>query len=443
MVDGALSGPSQGMLALLVDPGETSGGFLRRTLERFGLTVLRARSAVEAKQLAQEQPFDVVITTWIIADSDGISLAQALRPWLKEAAPILMVTSESSRELVERAFRAGITDVFSREELSHLENFLHYFLAQRSDAVAGARVLLVEDSPAQQRSLVAMLERRGYRVDAVSSVTQARQRLLERGYELFLIDLVLADDLSGLSLVRQLRRRPEDFVLHPIVVLTGFHDAARKSELYRLGVNDYVVKPTQDVELLARVHNLVLMRRLYQQLQDRERLLQVMAVTDKLTGIPNRHAYEEVAKRYFERAKREGKPLSLLVIDIDHFKQVNDTFGHAKGDEVLVAVAHEIAAQVRASDFLARFGGEEFVVLLPNCPQEVAVKKAEVIRARVQEHVRTARGPVTVSVGVTEFQPRLEAFDEGFARADTALFQAKAQGRNRVVVLPPPGRGEK
>ena len=424
--------------ALLVDPGEASGKFLARTLDRFGLRIHRAYDGTSALRMAGEIRFDVVLTTYVLPDDDGISLAAKLRPWLKEAAPVVMVTSENDQALLERAFRNGVTDVFTRDDLAQLENFLNYFLAHRTDMLAGASLLLVEDSPLQQRSLQAILERRRYRVETVGSVAAARAAMTQNEYELFVIDLVLADGESGLSLIRQLRRRPEDFVLNPIIVLTGFHDTARKNELYRLGVNDYVVKPPHDVELLARVHNLVLMRRLYLQARERERLLQVMAVTDKLTGIPNRHAYEDVARRYFERAKRDGKPLPLLVVDIDRFKRINDTFGHAYGDKILIEVAQRIAKSVRASDFLARFGGEEFVVLLPNCDLAHAAKKAERIRRDIEQHVRDKTGEsVTVSIGVAELAPQKETFDEGFARADVALYAAKVQGRNRVAVAAP------
>ncbi len=425
--------------ALLVDPGEASGKFLTRVLERFGLTIHRAYDVREALRIVRDHPIDVVLTTYVLPDGDGIALAGQLRPWLQEAAPVILVTSEHNQEMLARAFHEGVTDVFTRDDLAQLENFLNYFLAHRSDFVAGAEVLLVEDSPLQQKSIRAILERRGYRVTVAESVRAAREALTQHEFELFVIDLVLNEGESGLALIRHLRRRPEDFVFHPIIVLTGYHDTARKNELYRLGVNDYVVKPPHDVELLARVHNLVLMRRLFVQSKERERLLQVMAVTDKLTGVPNRHAYEDVAKRYFERAKRDGKPLSLLVIDIDRFKRVNDTYGHDEGDQVLTAVAQRIARSIRASDFLARFGGEEFVVLLPNCDRQHAEKKAERIRQEIEKSVRTRGGDaVTVSVGVAELDPRRESFDEGFARADAALYAAKVQGRNRVVVAPAP-----
>ncbi len=420
--------------ALLVDPGETSAKYLTRLLERFGLFVYRAQSVAEAVRLASEVAFDLVLTTYILPDGDGVTLTPRLRPWLKEVAPVILVATTPEVALIERAFREGGTDVITRDDLAQPETFLNYFLSGRRDEVAGAKILLLEDSPVQRKTLEAVLTRRGFLVDSVASVAEARQLLANQEYELFVIDLVLHEE-SGLSLIRQLRRHAIDFMLHPIIVLTGYHDVARKNELYRLGVNDYVVKPPHDVELLARVHNLILMRRLFQQSRERERLLQLMAVTDKLTGIANRHAFDEVARRYFERAKREENSLALLMIDIDHFKRINDTFGHPAGDGVLRQVAQTISRQIRASDFAARYGGEEFAVLLVNCDLAHAQRKAE--RIQSVAGISLDQGPVTVSAGVAVVEPTKEGLEAAIARADDALYQAKRQGRNRVVVAAP------
>ena len=425
----------RGRAALLVDPGEASGCFLTRLLERFGLVVYRAHSVAEAVQLASDVAFDLVLTTYILPDGDGITLVPRLRPWLKEVAPVILVATAPEAALIERAFREGVTDVIARDDLAQLETFLNYFLSGRRDEVAGARILLLEDSPVQRKSLETVLARRGFLVDSAQSVAEARELFAKREYELFVIDLVLHEE-SGLSLIRQLRRHAIDFVLHPIIVLTGYHDVARKNELYRLGVNDYVVKPPHDVELLARVHNLILMRRLFHQARERERLLHTMALTDKLTGIPNRHAFDEVARRYFELAKREGKPLALLLIDIDRFKRINDAFGHHVGDDVLRQVAQTISRQIRASDFAARYGGEEFVVLLPNCDLDHAQRKGERIRQAVAG-ISFVQGPVTVSVGVAQVEPAKEGLEAAIARADAALYEAKRSGRNRVAVAAP------
>ena len=402
---------------------------LEKKLQQFGLGVLRAATMADALSLARHQPFDLVLTAGLLADGDGVTLTRQLRTVVRESKPIVLVSASPSPLLLDDAFRAGVTDVFTRDDLEYLDNFLRYFLSSLTDTVQGARLLLVEDSAAQQQHLSAILQHRGYVVDTASSVDEARECIAAHEYELYLIDLVLVGAQSGIGLIRQLRRKPEDFVQHPIIVLTGYHDTARKNELYRLGVNDYVVKPPTDVELLARVYNLVYMRRLYQQLRDRERLLQAMALTDPVTQIANRHTYDQLGPRHLQRARRDGKPMALLVVDIDHFKRVNDRFGHAFGDTVLAAVAQALATGVRAHDLVARYGGEEFVILLADCPQEVALRKADALRERVARGVRTPDGPVTISVGVAVIPPdSQETLEQAFARADAACTRPKRRG---------------
>ncbi|WP_424894793.1 diguanylate cyclase [Tepidimonas sp. HKU79] len=429
--------PTPTLQTLLVDPNEAASLVLEKKLQQFGLGVLRAATMADTLSLARRQPFDLVLTAGLLADGDGVTLTRQLRTVVRESTPIVLVSASPSPLLLDDAFRAGVTDVFTRDDLEHLDNFLRYFLSSLTDTVQGARLLLVEDSAAQQRHLAAILQHRGYVVDTASSVDEARECIAAHEYELYLIDLVLMGAQSGIGLIRQLRRKPEDFVQHPIIVLTGYHDTARKNELYRLGVNDYVVKPPADVELLARVYNLVYMRRLYQQLRDRERLLQAMALTDPVTQIANRHTYDQLGPRHLQRARRDGKPIALLVVDIDHFKRVNDRFGHAFGDTVLAAVAQALATGVRAHDLVARYGGEEFVILLADCPQEVALRKADALRERVARSVRTPDGPVTISVGVAVIPPdSQETLEQAFTRADAALYEAKAAGRDTVRLAP-------
>jgi len=429
--------PTPTLQTLLVDPNEAASLVLEKKLQQFGLGVLRAATMADTLSLARRQPFDLVLTAGLLADGDGVTLTRQLRTVVRESTPIVLVSASPSPLLLDDAFRAGVTDVFTRDDLEHLDNFLRYFLSSLTDTVQGARLLLVEDSAAQQQHLAAILQHRGYVVDTASSVDEERECIAAHEYELYLIDLVLMGAQSGIGLIRQLRRKPEDFVQHPIIVLTGYHDTARKNELYRLGVNDYVVKPPPDVELLARVYNLVFMRRLYQQLRDRERLLQAMALTDPVTQIANRHTYDQLGPRHLQRARRDGKPMALLVVDIDHFKRVNDRFGHAFGDTVLAAVAQALATGVRAHDLVARYGGEEFVILLADCPQEVALRKADALRERVARGVRTPDGPVTISVGVAVIPPdSQETLEQAFTRADAALYEAKAAGRDTVRLAP-------
>jgi diguanylate cyclase (GGDEF)-like protein len=156
-----------------------------------------------------------------------------------------------------------------------------------------------------------------------------------------------------------------------------------------------------------------------------------LAITDRLTGLANRRGAEQVARREIVRVRRFAAPLSFAIFDIDHFKQVNDVHGHAVGDQVLIKIAKTIAGQLRETDLAARWGGEEFLVVLPNTPLDGAQGCADRIRRAVAALAMPTGGTVTVSGGVAQLQPA-ESLDEVIARADAQLYKAKAGGRNRV-----------
>ena len=159
--------------------------------------------------------------------------------------------------------------------------------------------------------------------------------------------------------------------------------------------------------------------------------LEELATHDSLTGVVNRRKFNEVIGIEFERVRRYGKPLAFMILDVDHFKRVNDTLGHETGDQVLVALAQLLRDGIRTVDTLARWGGEEFVLLLPQVTAAGATELAE--RLRLEVRARRLPGDVTVSCGVAEHRPP-ETPDDLFARADVALYQAKAEGRDRVAV---------
>ena len=166
--------------------------------------------------------------------------------------------------------------------------------------------------------------------------------------------------------------------------------------------------------------------------------LRELTVTDDLTGVSNRRLLAERAQIELERARRTGQPLSLLVIDLDHFKQVNDALGHLKGDALLREVARVLLEHVRRADTVARYGGEEFVVLLPDASREQALLAAEKLRATVGESCRGFEAPQTISIGLATFPDDASTFAELLDAADRALFQAKRAGRDRVVVFERP-----
>jgi two-component system cell cycle response regulator len=216
--------------------------------------------------------------------------------------------------------------------------------------------------------------------------------------------------------------------------MSSFDDTSRKLALFKAGVNDYVPKPIMNEELLARVDNLILNQHLYKQLEIQRKGFEELAMTDQLTGLYNRHFLLDDASKKISASNRHNIDLCLVVIDIDFFKSFNDKYGHIMGDLVLIKVSELLSNHVRNNDIVARFGGEEFVILYEQCPLANAVKMAEVLRKSLEE-LKPEGLNLTASFGVAQFNVKDKDFTGLFSRADKAVYQAKEKGRNCVVCV--------
>jgi two-component system chemotaxis family response regulator WspR len=266
-------------------------------------------------------------------------------------------------------------------------------------------------------------------------------------------DLVMPA-VHGLDLVRQYRADPATKAI-PIIVLSTKEEAAVKSEAFRIGANDYLVKLPDRIELIARIRyhseaylSLIqrdeayrALRKSQQKLMETNLELQRLTNVDGLTGLSNRRYFEEYFETEWRHATRSKEPISLLMIDIDHFKQYNDTYGHLGGDEVLRSVAQAVkSAFMRPKDLAVRMGGEEFVVVLPQTPASSIVALANKVVQAVESlgipHSRSsASDKVTISVGGAVSIPALDDLPSALVeKADRAMYEAKQSGRNRAVV---------
>jgi len=221
-----------------------------------------------------------------------------------------------------------------------------------------------------------------------------------------------------------------------VIMLTGEDDQEAKVEGLELGADDYITKPFQYPELLARIRAGKRIVELQKELIEANKRLELLSITDGLTRLYNHRYFQDELLRAFEESVRYERPLSLAIIDIDFFKKVNDTYGHAVGDEVLKSVSSIFRESVRATDLVARYGGEEFAVMMPETELDDAMTFAEKIRSLVEATIaETQAGPlqVTVSIGVSS-APRTKARSakELVIHADKALYRAKKNGRNRV-----------
>jgi len=289
-------------------------------------------------------------------------------------------------------------------------------------------VLIAEDNSDQMEILQTMLGQGRYRLVTAMDGEEALAKLASEPVDIALLDIMMPK-ITGLEVCRRIR---EDAKLKNIYVifLTAMVSGEDRVKGLELGGNDYMTKPYYVPELMARLS-------VGERLTRQRREIEKQAAHDPLTGLHNRRLFEERLNHEFERARRYGRPLSVLMIDVDDFKKVNDCHGHDCGDVVLKGVAQAIAERTRKSDISARYGGEEFIVLLPEIALDGAVQAAEKLRQQIGslkfETDAVGSFPVTVSVGVASTSARRYA--DGYAvvkDADLALYKAKGSGKNRV-----------
>ncbi len=302
-----------------------------------------------------------------------------------------------------------------------------------------ATLLIIDDSAHQRAALRQAIEE----AELFERVLEAGDGI--RGLKLLMsesVDLVVCDlempGLDGDKLIHMSNSAGDRPV--PFLMLTGIKDARRHARLLRQGARDVITKPFHPLDLIARIQLHLELMRLQAELLEKNRLLERLSTTDALTGLPNRRHLDEALEREFRRASRQDTPLCALMLDIDHFKRVNDSHGHAAGDAVIQAVGATLAERLRLTDVGGRWGGEEFLLLL-GTPLEGALVLAECLRGAVEAlEVPVDEGEplqVTVSVGVAGYDPAMTRGSELVAAADAALYRAKEAGRNRVARFDP------
>lgn len=315
---------------------------------------------------------------------------------------------------------------------------------ETSDALRGPgfdaskTIVLVVDDARSNRQFVAdiIMERRlGDECVFAEDGLQAFKMLRTQQVDLVVCDLDMPR-CDGLKFLR-LKATDPAFESIPVIVVTGAEDLTRKVQALTSGASDYVVKPFEPNELAARISVHLKLRKLQAELVRTNNALQRMTQIDPLTEVANRRHLTERMEEEYLRSRRYERPLSVGMLDIDHFKKLNDTYGHPAGDHALVEVAKLIKLTLRCHDFVARYGGEEFVMLLPETPADRALMAFERVRSAIERAEVTyggARLPLTASLGVASFPHQLLCKASDFITlADAALYDAKRSGRNRVV----------
>ncbi len=423
------------MKGLIVDPSRTYQKLLASALESGGIKVTQVATGGEAFKLLGQQQFNIVCVAMHLPDMEGTMFSSHLRANIRtRQLPLIMITSSEDKKTLDNAIALGVTEVFAKDELDKITNYAAQFSMIRGNSnITSGRILYIEDSPSVAAVTTKLLENNGFYLDHFATGEQGMEAFKKNSYDLVLTDIVLEGRMSGYGIVRAIRDFNDERARIPILALSGFDDAARKIELLRSGANDYVAKPMLNEELIARVNNLVTNKKLMDKTIEQQYRMEELAMKDQLTGLYNRHFLMEAAPSKLSESLRQNIPCSLLVMDADKFKLINDNYGHATGDIVLKEMASVLLKCTRKEDIAARFGGEEFVLLLSHCNISNALARAEKIRQTI-ENLHPVGLNVTVSFGVAEMQQSAaKNFTELFQAADAAVYQAKSTGRNKVV----------
>jgi diguanylate cyclase (GGDEF)-like protein len=307
-----------------------------------------------------------------------------------------------------------------------------------------AKILLVEDHKTQAERALEFLEKEGYEVILVENAKAAIKEAKSQPFDVILLDLVLPD-MSGNEVCRWLKLDSHTKGI-PIVMLTSKDSIPDKVAGLEAGADDCLPKPYNELELNARIYACLRTKALQDELKEKNRQLEellvkveLLSITDPLTEIYNRRHFETIMKKEFARVIRYNIPLTCLIIDVDYFKRINDTYGHQTGDSVLKEIAQIISDNLRKEiDTVARWGGEEFIVLLPETKKEHALNPASRILKIISEHKFSdiaSDERITVSIGIASAPDPFIDNSEKFTRAaDNALYEATEKGRNRIEI---------
>jgi len=311
-----------------------------------------------------------------------------------------------------------------------------------------SKILVVDDSPTLLDQLSQVLTREGYDVRRARDGKEALRAFRSDPPDLVFLDLVLPD-MDGLEVLRILKAPRADEQFIPVIILSAKSDIDSKVRGLRIGADDFLAKPFAEQEILARAAAMLRikslqdeLRRARRQLEEKQKQLEEQSITDALTGLRNRRFFDERLAEEFRRAQRYSDPVSLMMIDLDHFKAVNDRHGHPAGDTVLREAAALIRGSIREPDICARYGGEEFAVILPKTHMSGALTVAERVWRELGQKVyrtgtdgRHADVQVTASIGIAFYPAKdITGSDLLLKYADEALYKAKGAGRNTICL---------
>ncbi|KQS93852.1 MULTISPECIES: PleD family two-component system response regulator [unclassified Rhizobium] len=446
---------------LVVDDIPANVKLLEARLVAEYFDVLTAADGYEALAICEKQPLDLILLDIMMPGIDGFEVCERLKANPRTAhIPVVMVTALDQPSDRVRGLKAGADDFLTkpvndmqlmsrvkslvrlknvsdelrlRSETAHSVGLQDLATSDRPDEYGN--VLLVDGRGSSQERIMRALKP----IADVTAMSDPQAALFEAAENSF--DLVIVnsnfDDYDPLRLCSQLRSLERTRYI-PLLIIAEQGQDDMVVRALDLGVTDYLMRPIDPNELVARSLTQIRRKHCNDRLRASVKQTIELAVTDGLTGLHNRRYLDNHLKLLIDRAVARGRPLSICITDIDRFKSVNDTYGHDAGDEVLRDFAHRVRSTVRGADLACRFGGEEFVVVMPDTPADAAAAIAERLRTIVEDRPFALPNSdtkllITASLGLATLNLSGDTPEALLKRADTALYQAKNNGRNQVV----------
>jgi len=447
---------------LIVDDNPLNVNLLEAKLPSKDYEILHAYNGKEALEKADRELPDLILLDVMLPELDGYEVTKRLRnnPRTNDI-PIILITALQDTEEKITGLESGADEFLNRPvDTAELQARVKSLIAlkqygeqlrlriqseQMFPTVTAPlqyqkekTLLLVEDDEVAARLILSYLKDQPYHVEFLTDGVNAVRRIEQGQIDLILLDILLSG-MDGFEICQHLKEMAHVQSI-PIVMITCLKDTESKIRGIELGVDDFLVKPVHKEILIARINALLKKKEAIDRLAfDYERALR-SAITDKLTGLYNYGYFKQFLQLEIERSIRQRHPLTLIMLDIDNFKQFNDTHGHLAGDEILRALAQLINRIIRKIDLAARYGGEEFAVILPYTTTKGALIVAERLRQAVESYpfmykTSLLSATLTISIGIASFDSKIKTVEDLIERSDTALYMAKREGKNRVCVF--------
>ena len=440
---------------LVVDDLAPNVNLLQVKLQAEYYDVLTARSGYEALEVAQKERLDLILMDAMMPGMNGFEACKRIKnnpaTW---HVPVIMVTAlEETKDRI-RGLEAGADDFVTKpiddfnimarvRSLLRLKMVTDQLLSHTGHGLSNSRELL--ETIEQQTGRILLLEDHDLHAEKVAKPLRERHqviiekdpaqaiRLAKSGIDTVIVSLV-GETFDGLRVCASLKFNEESRDI-PILVIGDPEDETRFIRAYDIGINDTIMRPVEIQELKARVQTLLRRKFYADSLRENFNENLEMVVADPLTGLGNRRYFDRTVDPLFDELETKSTPFSIMVFDIDHFKRVNDILGHDMGDQILKEVAARLVTNMRAIDVVSRYGGEEFMIAMPNTNADKALIAADRVRSLIAGTPIFVDGEalqITTSVGVAEVEQG-ESLRDVFKRADDALYKAKESGRNKAL----------